>query len=113
MLKERDRQSIKGHDLKQITDYNSKNVTEDFPHSRLCSGLLCLVTVTVEVAVVEVKSPVVGVKSALVGVKSALVGVTEWRVEAGVEVVIFIYIEIVYQQLKSIKYNFFQLCMLK
>lgn len=113
MLKERDRQSIKGHDLKQITDYNSKNVTEDFPHSRLSSGLLCLVTVTVEVAVVEVKSPVVGVKSALVGVKSALVGVTEWRVEAGVEVVIFIYIEIVYQQLKSIKYNFFQLCMLK
>lgn len=113
MLKERDRQSIKGHDLKQITDYNSKNVTEDFSHSRLCSGLLCLVTVTVEVAVVEVKSPVVGVKSALVGVKSALVGVTEWRVEAGVEVVIFIYIEIVYQQLKSIKYNFFQLCMLK
>lgn len=62
---------------------------------------------------VEVKSPVVGVKSALVGVKSALVGVTEWRVEAGVEVVIFIYIEIVYQQFKSIKYIFFQLCMLK
>lgn len=62
---------------------------------------------------VEVKSPVVGVKSALVGVKSALVGVTKWRVEAGVEVVIFIDIEIVYQQLKSIKYNFFQLCMLK
>lgn len=62
---------------------------------------------------VEVKSPVVGVKSALVGVKSALVGVTEWRVEAGVEVVIFIYIEIVYQQLKSFKYIFFQLCMLK
>lgn len=62
---------------------------------------------------VEVKSSVVGVKSALVGVKSALVGVTEWRVEAGVEVVIFIYIEIVYQQLKSFKYIFFQLCMLK
>lgn len=62
---------------------------------------------------VEVKSPVVGVKSALVEVKSALVGVTEWRVEAWVEVVFFIYIEIVYQQLKSIKYNFLQLCMLK
>lgn len=58
---------------------------------------------------VKVKSPVVGVKSALVGVKSALVGVTEWRVEAGVEVVIFIYIEIVYQQLKSFKYIFFSI----
>lgn len=34
-MKERDRRSIKGHDLKQITDYSSKNVTEDFPHSRL------------------------------------------------------------------------------
>lgn len=69
--------------------------------------------VKVKSPVVGVKSALVGVESALVGVKSALVGVTEWRVEAGVEVVIFIYIEIVYQQLKSIKYNFFQLCMLK
>lgn len=69
--------------------------------------------VKVKSPVVGVKSALVGVESALVGVKSALVGVTEWRVEAGVEVVIFIYIEIVYQQLKSIKYNFFQLCLLK
>lgn len=66
--------------------------------------------VEVKSPVVGVKSALVGVESALVGVKSALVGVTEWRVEAGVEVVI---IEIVYQQLKSIKYNFLQLCMLK
>lgn len=68
--------------------------------------------VKVKSPVVGVKSALVGVESALVGVKSALVGVTEWRVEAGVEV-IFIYIEIVYQQLKSFKYIFFQLCMLK
>lgn len=65
--------------------------------------------VEVKSPVVGMKSALVGVKSALVGVKSALVGVTEWRVEAGVEVVIFIYIEIVYQQLKSFKYIFFSI----
>lgn len=69
--------------------------------------------VEVKSPVVGVKSALVGVESALVGVKSALVGVTEWRVEAGVEVVIFIYIEIAYQPFKSINYIFFQLCMLK
>lgn len=61
--------------------------------------------VKVKSPVVGVKSALVGVESALVGVKSALVGVTEWRVEAGVEVVIFIYIEIVYQQLMYAKMN--------
>lgn len=61
--------------------------------------------VEVKSPVVGVKSALVGVKSALVGVKSALVGLTEWRVGAGVEVVIFIYIEIVYQQLMYAKRN--------
>lgn len=45
---------------------------------------------------VGVKFVLVGVEFVLVGVKFVLVGVIEWRVEVGVEVVILIYIEIVY-----------------